>query len=171
MATETIYLAGGCFWGVQKFFDQFDGVMSTETGYSNGETPETTYDDIRSTGHAEAVKIEYDPQIIPLSKLLTYYFMVIDPTSLNRQGMDFGRQYRTGIYYTDDSQLPAIRESIETEKAKYSDPIVVEVLPVENYCAAEFYHQKYLDKVPRGYCHIHPQMFTIQAQEKAETID
>ncbi|MCR5090786.1 MAG: peptide-methionine (S)-S-oxide reductase MsrA, partial [Oscillospiraceae bacterium] len=103
---KTIYLAGGCFWGLQKFFDQFDGVLSTEVGYANGPDSSPSYEDVcRSSGHAETVRVGYDPERISLTALLEYYFMVIDPLSVNRQGNDRGIQYRTGIYYTDESQL------------------------------------------------------------------
>ena len=106
---QTIYLAGGCFWGVQKYFDQFDGVIATEVGYANGPDVAPSYQDVcGSSGHAETVKIEYDPEIISLTDLLKYYFMVIDPLSVNRQGNDRGVQYRTGIYYTDASLFPEI---------------------------------------------------------------
>lgn len=103
---KEIYLAGGCFWGLQKFFDQFAGVISTEVGYANG--PEYTdqhapsYEEVcRNSGHAETVKVVYDENLLPLPELLRYYFMVIDPVSVNRQGNDCGIQYRTGIYFTE----------------------------------------------------------------------
>ena len=97
---NTIYLAGGCFWGLQKFFDQFDGVISTEVGYANGPDRAPTYQEVcADSGHAETVKVVYDEAKISLSQLLDYYFMVIDPLSVNKQGHDEGIQYRTGIYY------------------------------------------------------------------------
>ena len=103
---QTIYLAGGCFWGVQKYFDQFDGVVATEVGYANGPDVAPSYQEVcDSSGHAETVKIEYDPEVISLTDLLKYYFMVIDPLSVNRQGNDRGIQYRTGIYYTVDGKV------------------------------------------------------------------
>ena len=111
---KEIYLAGGCFWGLQKFFDQFEGVISTEVGYANG--PEYTdqhapsYEEVcRNSGHAETVKVVYDENLLPLPELLRYYFMVIDPVSVNRQGNDCGIQYRTGIYFTERAQLREIR--------------------------------------------------------------
>ena len=150
-----IYLAGGCFWGTQKFFDQFEGVLSTEAGYANGSTAEPTYREVcRGSGHAETVKIVYDPSRITLAELLSYYFMVIDPTSVNRQGNDKGIQYRTGIYYEDEGLLPEIRAVYAAEEAKVGQKLAVEVLPLMNYYPAEEYHQKYLDKNPGGYCHI-----------------
>ena len=106
----TIYLAGGCFWGLQKYFDQFPGVRATEVGYANGPDSAPTYREVcDSSGHAETVKIEYDPNKISLRELLDKYFLVIDPLSVNKQGNDRGIQYRTGIYYADQSQLPEIQ--------------------------------------------------------------
>ena len=152
---KTIYLAGGCFWGTQKFFDQFDGVIRTEVGYANGPDSEPTYQDVcKSSGHAETVLIEFDEDRMSLAGLLRYYFMVIDPVSVNRQGHDVGIQYRTGIYYTDPDMLPVIREICDEEAEKIGAPLAVEVEPLVNFFPAEEYHQKYLDKNPGGYCHI-----------------
>ncbi len=159
---KTIYLAGGCFWGMQKFFDQFEGVLSTEVGYANGPTDETTYKEVcASSGHAETVKIGFDEAKIGLVELLDYYFMAIDPLSVNKQGGDEGIQYRTGIYYDDESLLPAIRERCAAEEKKLGRPIAVEVKPLINFCSAEEYHQDYLEKNPGGYCHIGAHMFNL----------
>ncbi|MBE6027534.1 MAG: peptide-methionine (S)-S-oxide reductase MsrA [Clostridiales bacterium] len=152
---KTIYLAGGCFWGTQKFFDQFDGVIRTEVGYANGPDSAPTYQDVcKSSGHAETVLIEFDEDRMSLAGLLRYYFMVIDPVSVNRQGHDVGIQYRTGIYYTDPDMLSVIREICDEEAEKIGAPLAVEVEPLINFFPAEEYHQKYLDKNPGGYCHI-----------------
>ena len=153
---KTIYLAGGCFWGTQRFFDQFPGVIKTEVGYANGRTANPSYEDVcrRDTGHAETVKIEFDETVISTAKLLDYYFLTIDPLSVNRQGGDVGTQYRTGIYYTDESLLPEIRARVAAEEQKVGAPLAVEVLPLENFYRAEEYHQDYLVKNPGGYCHI-----------------
>ena len=152
---NTIYLAGGCFWGVQKFFDQFDGVIRTEVGYANGPTDMPTYQDVCSdSGHAETVRIDYDSSRISLTELLNDYFMIIDPLSLNRQGHDHGIQYRTGVYYTDESQLPEIRAVFAAEEKKAGAKLAVELEPLRNFFSAEEYHQKYLVKNPGGYCHI-----------------
>ena len=153
---KTIYLAGGCFWGTQRFFDQFPGVICTEVGYANGRTANPSYEDVcrRDTGHAETVKIEFDEEKISTGKLLDYYFLTIDPLSVNRQGGDVGTQYRTGIYYTDESLLPEIRQRVAAEEEKVGAPLAVEVLPLENFYRAEEYHQEYLVKNPTGYCHI-----------------
>ena len=159
---ETIYLAGGCFWGCQKFFDQFDGVLETETGYANGPDRPVTYEEVcRNSGHAETVRIRYNPGVISLARLLELYFTVIDPLSVNRQGHDTGIQYRTGIYYTREGQLPEIMRVYEAEERKAGAKLAVEVEPLRNFWPAEEYHQKYLDKNPGGYCHIPSAFFTL----------
>ena len=152
---KTIYLAGGCFWGVQRFFDQFDGVIRTETGYANGPEKAPTYQDVcADSGHAETVRIDYDESRITLEELLDDYFMVIDPTSVNRQGHDEGIQYRTGIYWTEESQVPVIEARMKKEQEKAGQPLAVETGKIVNFFPAEEYHQKYLEKNPGGYCHI-----------------
>ena len=160
---STIYLAGGCFWGVQKFFDQFDGVISTEVGYANGPDKAPSYQDVcNSSGHAETVKIDYAPAVISLTALLGYYFMVIDPLSVNKQGNDKGIQYRTGIYYTDESQLKEIEAVCREQEEKAGAKLAVEVGALQNFYSAEEYHQKYLEKNPGGYCHIPGAMFKLR---------
>ena len=160
---KTIYLAGGCFWGMQKFLDQFDGVIETEVGYANGPEPAPSYQDVcRSSGHAETVRIVYDPDRISLTELLNYYFLVIDPLSVNRQGGDSGIQYRTGIYYTEEGQFPEIEAVYLSEEEKAGASLAVELLPLENFFPAEEYHQTYLDKNPGGYCHIPSRYFALQ---------
>lgn len=162
---NTIYLAGGCFWGMQKFIDQFDGVISTEVGYANGPAKAPSYEEVcRSSGHAETVKVDYDDEVISLTELLDYYFMVIDPLSVNKQGNDRGIQYRTGIYYTDSSQLPEIEAKYSEEEKKHGAHLAVEVEPLKNFFSAEEYHQKYLDKNPGGYCHIPRQYFDLRGR-------
>ena len=171
MDMQTIYLAGGCFWGLQKFFDQFDGVLETEVGYANGPDKPPTYEEVcASAGHAETVRIAYDAAILPLEKVLDYYFMVIDPLSVNRQGNDVGIQYRTGIYYTDDTQLPVIRVVFDREQEKAGAPLAVAVEPLKNFFSAEKYHQKYLDKQPNGYCHIPRQYFSLATDDLRQRI-
>lgn len=152
---KTIYLAGGCFWGTQKFIDQFAGVIETEVGFANGPKKDPTYQDVcAGSGHAETVRIVYDENIVSLTQLLDWYFLTIDPTSYHRQGMDMGIQYRTGIYYVDPADLPEIEARYKKEQEKYSAKLQVELKPLENFYPAEEYHQKYLDKNPGGYCHI-----------------
>ena len=159
MSEKTIYLAGGCFWGTQKFFDQFEGVLSTQVGYANGPTENPSYQEVcRSSGHAETVRIDYDPDIVSLTQLLDWYFLTVDPTSYHRQGGDMGIQYRTGIYYTEDGQLPEIRARYAREQEKYKQPL-------ENFYPAEEYHQKYLDKNPGGYCHISRELLHLADRE------
>jgi methionine-S-sulfoxide reductase len=153
---KEIYLAGGCFWGTEAYFAVINGIVSTEVGYANGNTTHPTYEEVcyNNTGHTEAVKVVYNPHIISLDYLLKLYYEVINPISVNRQGNDVGTQYRTGIYYTDDSDLSIIHASIQKLQEKYDKPIAIEVQPLKNYYKAEEYHQKYLDKNPNGYCHI-----------------
>ena len=115
---KTIYFAGGCFWGTQKYFDQFDGVTRTEVGYANGPAVAPSYEDVcAGSGHAETVLVEFDESVISLEQLIKYYFMVIDPTSVNRQGHDVGIQYRTGIYYSDPAMLETIKKAYDEEEA------------------------------------------------------
>jgi methionine-S-sulfoxide reductase len=157
-----IYLAGGCFWGMQKFFDQFAGVTETEVGYANGPDKAPSYQEVcRSSGHAETLRIAFDETRVSLEQLLDYYFMVIDPLSVNRQGEDSGIQYRTGIFYTGESQLPVIRSVYAREEAKAGAKLAVLVEPLRNFFSAEEYHQKYLEKNPGGYCHIPQKYFSL----------
>ncbi len=159
---KEIYLAGGCFWGVQRYFDQFEGVLSTDTGYANG-PGETTYKQVcQNSGRAETVKIVYDENKITLEELIAHYFAVIDPVSVNRQGHDSGIQYRTGIYYTDPKDEEMLKRLYEAQQQKYDSPLVVELQMLENFCRAEEYHQKYLEKNPGGYCHIPSEMFVLK---------
>lgn len=151
-----IYLAGGCFWGVEEFFHRVEGVQDSISGYANGTTINPTYEEVirKETNHAETVQVKYNPRETDLENILLYYFKVIDPTILNRQGNDVGTQYRTGIYYTDESQLEVIEKVIKEEQKKYKKQIVVEVKPIESFYLAEDYHQDYMKKNPNGYCHI-----------------
>nr|WP_249963651.1 peptide-methionine (S)-S-oxide reductase MsrA [Histophilus somni] len=156
MSNKTIYLAGGCFWGVEGYFHRIDGVLDAISGYANGKTENPSYQDVlyNNTGHAETVKVIYEQNKLSLEDILQYYFRVIDPTSLNQQGNDKGTQYRTGIYYTDPQDREIILAALTQEQKKYSKPIVVEVLPLQRFDPAEEYHQDYLLKNPNGYCHI-----------------
>ncbi|MFD2896067.1 peptide-methionine (S)-S-oxide reductase MsrA [Sphingobacterium arenae] len=162
-STSIIYFAGGCFWGTEHFFKQVEGVIATEVGFANGRTDNPTYKEVvqKNTGYAETVKVTYDAEKLDLNLLLDLYFLTIDPTSINKQGNDIGDQYRTGIYYTSEQQLPLIRQRIDKEAAKHTRPIAVEVTPLKKYYKAEEYHQDYLDKNPGGYCHINPALFKV----------
>ncbi len=152
---KDIYLAGGCFWGVQKYFDLIDGVIGTEVGYANGKTKKPNYQNVcNGSGHAEVVHIIYNPNIIKLDRLLEYYYDIIDPTSVDKQGPDKGIQYRTGIYYTDKKDVELIVNSLEQLQQNYKKPIVVEVEKLKNFTRAEKYHQKFLENHPFSYCHI-----------------
>lgn len=153
---KEIYLAGGCFWGMQAYFDLKKGVEETLVGYANGNTKNPTYEEVctNTTGFTETLYIRYDENEITLNKILEYFWKVIDPTLLNRQGGDIGTQYRTGIYYTNEDDLDVINESLEKEALKHDKKIVTEVMPLKNFYSAEEYHQKYLQKNPNGYCHI-----------------
>ena len=155
---KQIYLAGGCFWGLEEYFSFVCGVTQTQVGYANGQTQNPTYEDVcfHNTGHSETVKITYVPDKITLENLLTLFLQAIDPTSYHRQGGDTGSQYRSGIYYTDLADKPIIEDTLQKLSFHYTKPIVVEVLPLQNYYPAEEYHQHYLKKHPEGYCHISP---------------
>ncbi len=160
MKIKTIYLAGGCFWGVQKYFDLIDGVEFTEVGYANGPDKAPTYREVcESSGHAETVRVDYNEEIVSLKQLLEYYFRVIDPLSVNRQGHDSGIQYRTGVYYTEQNQIPVIRGVFNEMEEKLGAKLAVELTELKNFYTAEEYHQKYLDKNPGGYCHIPAALF------------
>lgn len=151
-----IYLAGGCFWGTEAYMKLLPGVIDTEVGYANGNTEHPTYEDVcrKNTGFAEAVKVIYDPQIISTQTLLKGYFETINPLSFDRQGNDVGSQYRTGIYYVDESYVEDINKSVALEQEKHTLEIATEVKVLENFYNAEEYHQDYLDKNPNGYCHV-----------------
>ena len=156
MQVKEIYFAGGCFWGTQHYFKQIRGVVSAEAGYANGHTPAPTYEQVYTdtTGHAETVRVEYDPAEISLKQLVELYFRTIDPLSLNRQGGDIGTRYRTGIYFTDPSDEAVICEVCGRVSAECGSPLAVETAPLSSFHRAEEYHQDYLDKNPAGYCHI-----------------
>ena len=151
---QIIYLAGGCFWGLEAYMERIQGVIDAVSGYANGKGDTTNYQLLHATDHAETVKVTYDPNKISLDKLLQYYFRVIDPTSINKQGNDRGRQYRTGIYYQNEQDKAVIEAALKTLQSKYQEPIQIEVEPLKNYVEAEEYHQDYLKKNPNGYCHI-----------------
>lgn len=149
-----IGFAGGCFWGVEAWFKQIAGVLHTECGYANGLTDQTAYRCLDRTDHAETVLVWYDPDVIPLPELLNLYGSIIDPFSINQQGNDCGRQYRTGIYYTNSADLPACQHFLATLEADSGQKPAVELAPLSRYVTAEPEHQDYLSKNPGGYCHI-----------------
>ena len=151
-----IYLAGGCFWGVEAFMARVPSVADTTVGYANGRTANPTYEEVcrKDTGHAETVEVWYDPDRTSLERLLTVFFTIIDPLSKNRQGEDVGTQYRTGVYYETDEDKKIAAAVFAEEQKKYSSPMAVELLAISNFYAAEEYHQDYLEKNPGGYCHV-----------------
>ena len=152
---KEIYFAGGCFWGTEKVFKAVPGVTDTEVGYANGSTDDPTYQQVCTdlTGHRETVRVIYDENMVSLEDLIRVFFIVIDPTVKDMQGADRGTQYQTGVYYSDNADLPVIEMLFEAEKEKYCK-FFVELKPLECFWPAEEYHQDYLDKNPGGYCHI-----------------
>ena len=166
MTVKEIYFAGGCFWGTEHYFKQIRGVISTETGYANGDTDNPYYEEVYTdnTGFAETVHVVYDSDIISLRMLVELFFRSIDPLSLNRQGNDCGTRYRTGIYYTLDEDRDTIAAIYADVEGMVGEPLVVELEPLRNFYPAEEYHQDYLDKTPHGYCHL-PLALMLMARE------
>lgn len=156
MSTHTIYLAGGCFWGVEAYFAQLPGVVKAISGYANGVTAYPSYEEVvtQQTGHAEAVQLDYNPALISLEQVLQHFFRILDPTSKNRQGNDIGTQYRSGIYSLNQHDQARVAAALVQLQANYAQPVVVENLPLDNFYPAEAYHQQYLAKNPGGYCHV-----------------
>jgi peptide methionine sulfoxide reductase msrA/msrB len=160
---QLIWFAGGCFWGLQKYFNLIRGVIDTEVGYVNGTTPNPTYEEVYTdtTGYMECVKVLYDAEVLDLEDLVRFFLKAIDPTRSDGQALDIGTRYRSGIFYhpgyTSDAD---IAQKIHDEVSRgYSVAIHVAIEPVKSYYPAEEYHQNYLDKNPGGYCHIRPQLY------------
>ena len=153
---QVIYLAGGCFWGVEAFISRLKGVNQTEVGYANGRDLAPTYEKVCTgrTGHAECIKVTYNPKIITLEEILENFFKIIDPYVLNRQGPDIGTQYRTGIYWQEDSQKTIVLKFLSAKQKLSSKRIRTEAHAIGSFYPAEEYHQKYLEKNPQGYCHV-----------------
>ena len=145
---EIAVLGLGCFWGPEIKFSKIDGIIRTEVGYCGGNTTQTTYKDVctGNTNHAEVVKLEFDPKIISYNKILEFFFEFHDPTTLNSQGPDFGTQYRSEIFYLNEYQMKIAEKIIEENNIKYSGKVVTKLSKLKNYCRAEDYHQKYLEK-------------------------
>lgn len=154
--TKEIYFAGGCFWGTEHYIRQFEGVAETTTGYANGNVQYPSYEQVYTdgTGHAECVRVAYDPDIISLATLCRLFFRSIDPLLKDRQGNDIGTRYRTGIYWTDDEDRNVVEEVYEEMQMKYDSPLMVEKCRLECFFPAEEYHQDYLIRNPEGYCHL-----------------
>ena len=145
---EIAVLALGCFWGPEKKYGQLDGIYKTEVGYCGGNSPNTNYREVctGTTNHAEAVKLEFDPKIITYEQIIKKFFEFHDPTTLNSQGPDFGTQYRSEIFYLNDEQKNIAQKVIDEENLKLSGNVVTKLSELKNYCTAEEYHQKYLEK-------------------------
>lgn len=151
---KDIYLAGGCFWGIEAYFQKIHGVMKTEVGYANGKDDCTSYRLLKETGHAETVHLVYDENRISLAAILSHFFRIIDPVSVNRQGNDRGTQYRTGIYYIDAFSYRIAKCALEQLQKNYGSPLAIELEPLRHFVPAEPEHQNYLENNPAGYCHI-----------------
>ncbi len=158
---KKIYLAGGCFWGVEHYLSLIQGIKETTVGYANSDIASPSYEDLKAhrSSASETVEVLYDEQVISLSEILELFFEIIDPTLLDQQGHDIGHQYRTGIYFTDKEDESIIKNALSALETKYDKPILTELLPLENFTVAEEYHQDYLYKNPDGYCHVDPKMF------------
>ena len=145
---EIAILGLGCFWGPEIKFSKLEGVIKTEVGYCGGENKETTYEEVctGNTNHAEVVKLDFDPKIISYEKILEYFFEIHNPTTLNSQGPDFGTQYRSEIFYLNDSQKENAKKVLEKIDRNLSGKVVTNISSVKNYCPAEEYHQRYLEK-------------------------
>jgi len=153
---EQAIFAAGCFWGVQFYFDQVPGVISTTVGYTGGTTEDPTYEDVcyQNTGHAEAVRVEFDAAQISFEDLCRHFFRLHDPTQLNRQGSDVGDQYRSALYYFSDEQKAIAEAVMQNVQKDYKDPIVTAIEQAGPFYEAEDYHQKYAEKTGRGMCHV-----------------
>ncbi len=153
---KEIYLAGGCFWGIQEYYRRKDGIEESISGYANGTTENPSYQEVCSgtTGHAESVKLVYDEDVISLDTILDKFFRIHNPTEWMRQGFDVGPQYRSGIFYVDEDDLAAITTAYKEAQKRFDKPIVTEVKELKNFYEAEEYHQDYLVKNPKGYCHV-----------------
>lgn len=151
---KDIYLAGGCFRGVDAYFSNLDGVVATEVGYANGKTETTSYEELYKTDFAETVKVTFNEKVIALREILEHFYYIINPFSLNRQGNDMGRQYRTGIYSENENDLEVAKNFLRKKQKASDRKILVEVEQLKSYVVAEAYHQDYLKKNPAGYCHI-----------------
>lgn len=187
---KTIYLAGGCFWGVENYFQNLKGVLDTEVGYANSEVANPTYEMVCTgkTFSTECVRVKYDEKILTLDKILYYFFELIDPTVINRQGNDIGTQYRTGIYFEKSEKISGddleknleknlensleerIKKQISEIQEEYKEKIVTEVQPLNNFFEAEEYHQDYLIKNPNGYCHCLSEIETLKKSKDAKVV-
>jgi peptide methionine sulfoxide reductase msrA/msrB len=175
VSSRLIYLAGGCFWGLERYLKRLPGLLGARVGYALPAGAPTladlTYERVcyGDTGYAETVEVAYDPQLLPLEVLLELFFEAIDPTTLDRQGPDVGSQYKSAIYYVEEADLAPIRGSLRRLQERYEQPVVVAVVPLGDFQAAEEWHQDYLDKNPSGYCHL-PLTKIAQAPDRAREL-
>jgi len=153
---KNIYIAGGCFWGVQAYFDLIKGVEFTQVGYANGNIKNPRYEDLKSqrATHAETLHIQYDEKVLSLEQILLHMLRFVNPLSVDKQGGDAGHQYRSGVYYIDESDKQIILNCFGKQEEKMKEKFAIEVKPLENFYPAEVYHQKYLENNPHGYCHV-----------------
>lgn len=170
---KEIWLAGGCFWGVEAYMARIYGVADVTVGYANGNVANPSYELVctGTTGAAETVHVTYDPERVSLKVVLEHFFKIIDPTTVYRQGNDVGPQYRSGVFYKDKADLAVIEEVVKNEQTKYNKKIVTEILPLTSYYLAEEYHQDYLEKNPGGYCHIDFSSLQDEASTKEIKVD
>lgn len=153
---QTAIFAAGCFWGVQAYFDQVPGVVETEVGYTGGHTESPTYEEVctHTTGHAEALRILFNPDQVSYGTLVQQFFRMHDPTQLNRQGPDVGDSYRTAIFYLDIEQKEVAEQIKKEAQLNFDKPIVTEITKATEFYKAEEYHQKFTEKTGRGMCHV-----------------
>ncbi len=152
---KKVIFAGGCFWGVEAYFKLVEGVKETSVGYADGPFPTPSYEQVcAASGHVEAVEVTYDERELPFTVLLEHYFNIVDPTAVNRQGPDIGRQYRSGFYNLSSDEVTDLKAFIAHKQLDYLKPIVIEIKDGVRYDLAEPYHQDYLAKNPGGYCHV-----------------
>ena len=156
MSSEIAYFAGGCFWGMEHEYQKLPGVLTVVSGYMGGSSSQPTYRDICNgdTGHAEVVQVTYDPSVTTYADLLEMFWEVHDPTTLNRQGVDVGHQYRSAIFTVSSAQEEQARASREAASVYFHDPIVTEVAPAPPFWPAEDYHQDYIERTGKASCHI-----------------
>lgn len=148
--------AAGCFWGVQYYFDQVSGVTASRVGYTGGHTENPSYEDVctHTTGHAEAVELEFDESQVSYEVLVKQFFRMHDPTQMNRQGPDVGDSYRSAIFFVDDAQKQAAQSVLQDAQQNFDEPIVTQIVPAAVFYQAEDYHQKFAERTGRGACHI-----------------
>ncbi len=151
-----IYLAGGCFWGIQGYFDKLKGTLCSQVGYANSAVENPSYEFVCSgnSGAVEALELHYDEDLLPLREIIGRFLSIINPCALNFQGNDIGTQYRNGVYFVQESDESIIKECLKLWEKKHHKKAVTEVEKLQNFYSAELYHQKYLEKNPLGYCHI-----------------